>query len=483
MLLTFVGLASCALFDASPLTVTSWSPREERLSTVNGVVIQVRFSRPVNVVLTEQAFSITADDATLPGRVSWADDSTLVFTPDEPLRDSVVYSMHVSTQAEDTQGRDLQPPFNHTFSTRTDFSRPSVVSTSPPDHAAIADLLTPLVVTFSKRMDPASVYPAFSLSPAVTGLFSLSPDGTTMTYTPTQQLQWQTRYTLTVAASAADTQRNTLGADFTSHFTVGTDSIPPAIVSLQRADDLTPLVADSPLGMTIAQDWEATAGLIVTFSEPVLTTSALAAISLSPPVDFKVQERNSSSTATLTYSFPSRLAYGTTYAVFVGSGIQDTQGNRSTGQAAYHFIVSGSHTRPPVVAHVYFPLTPGDPSPELTAYSSITLPAVDTQTDRFFDLYIDHAEAASLDPLVVSQAFSVSVTNGAADISPFAVQSNPAVIFPAVSGPDQSVVRVWVFVTNQIASGQVVIRVSTALVDSSGNALAREFVLPLKDPN
>ncbi len=68
-LLALGTLISCTLLDVGPLTVTSWSPSEEQLSTLSGVVIQIRFSRPVNVVLTEQAFSITADAEPVLGRV------------------------------------------------------------------------------------------------------------------------------------------------------------------------------------------------------------------------------------------------------------------------------------------------------------------------------------------------------------------------------------------------------------------------------
>ena len=478
-------LGSCTLLDTSPLTVISWSPRDEQPATLDGAVIQIRFSRAVNAALTEQAFSITADSVTLSGRVTWPDYSTLLFTPHEPLRDFVVYRMSVSSQAEDAQGRDLQPPFYHTFTTRTDFSRPVVVSSSPLDHASVTDLLTPLSVTFSKGMDPSTVYSAFSVSPLVTGFFSVSPDGTVFTYTPTRQLQWQTRYTLTVAKSASDRQRNSLGVDFTTHFSVGTDLVPPAISSVQNADTSISLVPDNPTGsLTITQGWEATDGLRVSFTEPVLTTSALSALTLSPSVAFKVQESNAVHTSTLTYSFPDRLAYGTTYTVFAGAGIQDAQGNKTAGQAAWHFIVNGPDTRPPVISRVFFPSTPGDPSSNvaLAAYDAIALPPIATPTDTFFDLYIDHAAGSALDPFVVSQSFSVSVTNGAADISSFAVRGNPAQVSPAVTGTEQ-VTRVWVHITNHVSSGQVVIRVSTALTDSRGTALANEFILPLNDTN
>jgi hypothetical protein len=484
-LAALASLASCTLLDMGPLAVTSWSPRDERLSSMNGVVIQIRFSRPVNIVLTEQAFSITADGEPLLGRVSWRDDSTLVFSPDEPLQEFVVYRMSVSGSAEDSQGRDLKPPFSHTFTTKTDSSRPTVVASSPADHSAILDLLSPISLAFSRRMDPATVYSAFSLSPPATGFFSISADGMVFTYTPTQQLQWQAHYTVTMSRSAADTQRNAIGSDFITHFSVGTDLNPPAVDTVQSSGHVLP--ADdpvNPLAMTQSWGWEATAGLLVTFSEPVLTSSALSAVTLSPSVAFTIKESNSLHTQTLTYAFPERLAYGATYTLVVAAGLLDAQGNKSSAPASYHFTVDGSATRPPVVTRLCFPSSAGDPATKtvLAAYDSIVLPS-STPPETFFDLYVTHASGALLEPFSVSQSFSVAASNGAADITPFAIEPNPAQVGTPAPGTDEEVIRVWVHVVNHLSSGQIVIRISTALTDEKGNGLAQEFVLPLNDVN
>lgn len=280
-------------------------------------------------------------------------------------------------------------------------------------------------------------------------------------------------------------QRNTIGSDFVTHFSVGTDLTPPAVDSVQSAGHVLP--ADdpgNPLAATQSWGWEATAGFVVTFSEPVLTSSALSALTVSPSVALKVRESNSLYTTTLTYSFPERFVYGATYTIVVGAGTQDAQGNKSIAPASYHFIVDGTGTRPPQVAHVCFPSSPGVPGSnvELTAYCQVPLTG-SAPVDTFFDLYLDHASGASFDPFAVSQSFSVSATNGAADFTPFAIEPNPALIGPLMLGPEEEVVRVWVHMTNHISSGQIVVRVSTSLTDNKGNALAQEFVLPFNDTN
>ncbi len=483
-------LASCRLLDLRTFAVASWSPREKQLPSVTGIVIEIRFSKEANRRLTEQAFSVAGDGALLSGRTAWSDDRTLRFTPAEPLRDFVVYSMEVSPEAEDTQGHDLQEPFAHTFTTKTDFARPTVLSATPADHSSIADPLAPISVTFSKAMDPATLYPAFSLSPPAGGFLSLRENGTVLTFSPTEQLAWQTEYAVSVAKSAADRQRNSLGAEYSVRFFVGTDTTRPSVSSVRGAERGIALLPDEPgdSAMTVTEGWESTEGLVVTFSKPVLTASALAAASVSPAVLFSIAEASLGITSTLTYSFPDRLAYGSLYTLTLSPGIQDAQGNRSAGEWVYHLVVNGPLTRPPSLARVRFPSIPADSATnvELTDYGAIDLSAFSpgVQIDTFFDLYVDLAAGATLDPFAIADSFGVSTTNDAADIHPFAVQINPTA--PQMSPPpstagNQVVARVWVHLTNNPTSGQIALRLSTDLKDSRGTPLVREVVMPLND--
>jgi len=483
-------LASCRLLDLRVFAVASWSPRESQLSSVSGVAVEIRFSKEPNRALTEEAFSIAGDDAPLPGRVSWPDDRTLRFTPAEPLCDFAVYTMRLSTEAEDTGGNDLREPFAHSFSTKTDSTRPTVLSSAPTDHASIADPFSPIAMAFSKAMDPATLYPAFSLSPPVRGFLSLSNGGDVLTFTPTEQLAWQTEYMICVARSAADRQRNSLGADYTTRFFVGTDTTRPSVSSVRGSDSGIALLRDAPGDsvITVTEGWESTEGLVVTFSKAVLTASALAAAAVSPVVRHTIAEESTVLTSTLTFSFPDRLAYGTTYTLTLLPGFQDAQGNRSTDEWIFHLVVDGPLTRPPSIACVYFPSSPADPATntELTDYGTIDLSSFSpgVRTDTFFDLYVDLASGASLDPFAVADSFGATTTNEAAYILPYAVQINPTT--PGTSPPpasalNQVVARVWVHLTNNPSSGQIELHISPSLKDSRGTPLAREVVVPLND--
>ncbi len=509
-MLVVAAAASCRLFDFGSLQVVSYSPSADQLASLQGVTIQIRFNKSVNQSVTAQAFSVTANGSVLPGKVSWADDRTLLFTPFEPLQTGISYTMALTTQAEDINGVDLNAPFAHTFSTKTSYTRPTVLSASPADHASVSDQLSPITIAFSEAMSASTVESAFSISPSVTGLFSMSTDGTTLTFTPTQALQWQTQYAVTVGTGAADLQGNTLGAAFTTHFNVGTSTTQPTILSIKSTGTDAIALASPP---TVTSGWEATDGFVITFSEPVQTSSAIGAVTISPSVQPTIQEQNTQSTTTLTYTFANRLAWGTTYSLSIASGVLDTQGNASTQSYAYYFNVNGTATQPPLVAGVYFltnPATvfPTSGSPGTPVYQALspngTLsldstdfpPAATVPTETYFDLYFNVASGATLDPLAVGRAFSTNVTNNAVAITQVAVQiyttnpTSPPIESPEPSlGAGQVLSRVYVDLTVNGSStpgtqlgGVVTLELATSLVDSLGNALAQQYLLPLNSP-
>lgn len=481
----------CALFDMSALVVTSFRPQESSLREVHDLAPELRFSKEVNKRSVEEAFSITADGAPLPGRITWPDGRTLRFLPAEPLAPFVVYEMHLSTSAEDSMGNDLRAPFSHTFTTRSDRSGPVVASASPRDRSRIEDPLAPISITFSEAMDPSSLYPAFSLAPPTSGILALSDDQRTLTFTPSEQLRWQTEYLVTVASGASDLQRNPLDADYCLRFTVGVDTSPPTILSVKSEEGGLILPPDDPAGVAprIVEGWEATSGLIVTFSEPVLTTSATASSRLSPPVGCSIEEAPAAATATLTYRFPDRLAYGTLYTLTIEAGVLDTEGNPMPEPQSYHFLVNGPLSRPPEILRVLFPTSPALPSTSqpLEAWGELDLSnfTVGERTDTFFDLAFAIASGASLDPFTLFESLGFASTNDAAEIVPFAVQIDPS---GPSSGPlpatttHEVVARAWVHLTNNPGSGQMTLRVAPSLADSRGARLGQEFVLPLNEP-
>ncbi len=98
---------------------------------------------------------------------------------------------------------------------------PSVTSVSPAFTTNNVATTTTISLTFDKPMNKTATQTAFSVSPTVPGAFAWANGDTQVTFTPGQPLGANTRYTLTLAATAAGTNGQALGAAFVSYFDTG----------------------------------------------------------------------------------------------------------------------------------------------------------------------------------------------------------------------------------------------------------------------
>jgi hypothetical protein len=119
-----------------------------------------------------------------------------------------------------------------------DSTTPTITSITPTNGATSVDINTQVIIVFSKEMSREVTQNAFSLtaSPAVAGGFTWSSDGKTLTFTPTAALEYNTLYTVGVAATATDMAGNHL-AVFSATFTTAQrgDTEAPHII-IQRVD-------------------------------------------------------------------------------------------------------------------------------------------------------------------------------------------------------------------------------------------------------
>ncbi len=101
-------------------------------------------------------------------------------------------------------------------------SQLSILSTTPADGATGVPTSTSISLRFSKSMNTSSVESHFSISPQVDGTFNWnSPSNTQLTFTPSNNLEGGTTYTVTLAAGAAASDGEQLMSDQAFSFTTG----------------------------------------------------------------------------------------------------------------------------------------------------------------------------------------------------------------------------------------------------------------------
>ncbi len=78
-------------------------------------VITIVFSRPVDRPSAERAFTLYP---TVPGRLSWRDDRTMIFTPTGVFQPQTIYNVTIGSGLRDTRNAINRSPTSWSFLTR-----------------------------------------------------------------------------------------------------------------------------------------------------------------------------------------------------------------------------------------------------------------------------------------------------------------------------------------------------------------------------
>ncbi|HOP63474.1 MAG TPA: Ig-like domain-containing protein [Spirochaetota bacterium] len=198
---------------------------------VTGVAVDqdiiINFSKSMNRESVEREFDISPDVA---GYFLWEENvpgvlnSRLTYRLTANMEYGRMYTLRVSSSAEDSTGNSLGSDYAVNFITGDDFS--------PPEVTGIYDWALPGViwgasttvsgisrtvtmgVSFSKGMDRQSVEKAFSITPSLQGVFLWSSDFV-VEFRPLTPLESETNYQISVDTTAKDRNQLRLSSRYT----------------------------------------------------------------------------------------------------------------------------------------------------------------------------------------------------------------------------------------------------------------------------
>jgi hypothetical protein len=224
----------------------------------------------------------------------------------------------------------------------------------------VGQTLAAIDVQFSERVQAGSAERSFHINPYVAG--SISWDGATAIFTPSERLPGDTAFTVSIDAGFEDLAGNTAatGLDGWTFRTVG----PPVVAQADPPDGATKQPVDGAVSLR--------------FDRLMDTSSVVEAISVDPPAVF----RPSWSGDTLSIAFDHPLRFGTTYSVTISPRAADTGGNHlgasfttrfSTVAAGVGVVettpgngVAGISVRSPIAVAFDGPIDPATASDALT---------------------------------------------------------------------------------------------------------------------
>ena len=203
---------------------------------------------------------------------------------------------------------------------------PIVISTSPLDNASAVSLSTTVNATFNEEINPASITAVtFTLRQGTTPIAGvLAYNGTTASFTPTNNLAPNTKYTGTVTMGVKDMAGNSPIADYVWNFTTGPDPA-PTVTSTDPLNLATGVAFNKKVSFSFSKVMDSTS---------VVTNFTLINTSLGgTPVSGTIVYTGTTGVFTPSAS----LLPSTTYAATITNGAKDPLGIRLVNNYVWSF--------------------------------------------------------------------------------------------------------------------------------------------------
>lgn len=344
------------------------APRVSSTSPVSLVAldssISAMFSEAMDpTTITVQSFYLRQGATNVPGLVSYA-GVTATFDPTSNLAYGTDYTAVVTVAARDLAGNAMNGNYQWTLRTlpEPDTTAPRVISTSPVVNVALDSSVS---ATFSEAMNPSTITVSnFLVSQGTTAIAGLvTYAGTTATFDPTNNFEFDTTYTASITVGAKDLAGNPVAVNFEWIFHTGQapDTGRPTV---NRTSALTHVALDSDVTAVFSEAMDPLSITTATFTvrEGTNQLSGLVTynngnVSFNPDVDFA---DNTTYTATITVGardlagngllvdfvwtfstgglgggpcaqLPVNLGRASTFAVLAGSTITNTGSTIITG--------------------------------------------------------------------------------------------------------------------------------------------------------
>lgn len=315
--------ASSATADTTQGSVTI-TPTGSSVPVNTNVVFQL--NKPVNPLSVNNMSMRVYDNSIghdVPGGIAIsADLKTLTFTP------TTNFASQHQICTWDYNGANLYDLAGNTFNsvglcftttTAADLTAPTVVSVTPPDSSTGIGPTNPVLVTFSKPINPGTIGNNVAMyvgSSLYTSSYSLSGDSTTI-YFNSGSLPYGTTYSVVVSPNVTDLAGNHLAGEFRSSFTTA----PQPVVSRPSVNLMRPGNGATGVPTTASVTFFTNAPMnIATITADTVHISQNGVL-LNGAIAFEANNQ------AITFTPSAGFATGSLIQVWFTSGAQDISGN------------------------------------------------------------------------------------------------------------------------------------------------------------
>jgi len=220
--------------------------------------VTVSFSEPMADVTVLEAFSWTSSKGSVRFSMQKTNETEYAFSPLSPIDRSTIYTVTLTGAARDWAGNSLaQTSWTFTTMNALDTTPPTLVSTVPADGAVNVSTGVTLKLTFSERINPASLKDILITPSPSQGTEEWSTDGRTVSFTPDEPLLENTQYLLVFAEGSVEDLSGNLNTEtVTVGFTTGASFASGRIEGTLTGDVNSPGAADPTGAVVVATTTE-----------------------------------------------------------------------------------------------------------------------------------------------------------------------------------------------------------------------------------
>jgi len=345
LILAFI---SCGM-DITPPEIVSYSPAHNAMIQ-SSCPVTICFSKPMNKDKTQRAFTLLYGefgDSSIKGSFAWSNnDTVMIFTPELPLSNGY-YRLIIEKSACDTHGNTLVTQHISNFIVGLDIIPPEIESLQPADCSENIALNTLITVTFSEPMDTTTVEKNIRFTPSIDYTCIWNDAHTVLTIQPYTPLLFNTWYQIEIT-KCQDISHNTMIQTVTSRFRTGSEYIRPIITGLYTTS-ITQNMAQNE-NFTVYEGANINDEIIITFNEPIDTSSITRAFIIYPQKSWDVYWENVNQMCTI--RFPQPLEANTRYEIRINTNLKDVAQNTLLNDLCVYIVTNGNLSNIPTITQL-----------------------------------------------------------------------------------------------------------------------------------
>lgn len=247
--------------DSSDITapfIVMRTPRAGATGVGTSEPVIVSFSEPMADVTVLEAFSWTSSKGSVLFSIEKTDEAEYAFLPLTVIDRSTLYTVTLTGTARDWAGNSLdQTSWTFTTMNTLDTTPPTLASSVPADGAVNVSTGVTLTLTFSERINPASLENILITPNPGQGTDERSTDGRTFSFTPDEPLLENTQYLLVLGEGSFEDLSGNLNTEtVTVGFTTGASFASGRIEGTLTGDVNSPGATDPTGAVVVATTTE-----------------------------------------------------------------------------------------------------------------------------------------------------------------------------------------------------------------------------------